>query len=83
MNKTEILVKVATGELSPADAVSLLQDDKPAGLTYKVSEKGALSVYGLQRFPVSLYINQWEKLLADVESLKTFAEENAARLTRK
>jgi hypothetical protein len=36
---------------------------KPVGLTFKVSEKGGVSVYGLGRFPVTLYYQQWVRLL--------------------
>jgi hypothetical protein len=46
----------------------------------KVSEKGAVSVYGLGRFPVTLYQEQWQKLLAMSEEIKTFIDENKAGL---
>jgi hypothetical protein len=46
----------------------------------KVSEKGAVSVYGLGRFPVTLYQEQWQKLLALAEEIKTFIEENRSKL---
>ena len=46
----------------------------------KVSEKGAVSVYGLGRFPVTLYKEQWEKLLAMSEDIKKFIAENKDRL---
>jgi len=46
----------------------------------KVSEKGGVSVYGLGRFPVTLYKEQWEKLLAMTDDLKKFIQENAAKL---
>jgi hypothetical protein len=46
----------------------------------KVSEKGAVSVYGLGRFPVTLYQEQWTKLLAMSEDIKTFIVENKDRL---
>jgi len=49
----------------------------------KVSEKGGLSVYGLGRFPVTLYQEQWEKLLARTGDLKTFIGENRDRLKKK
>jgi hypothetical protein len=41
-------------------------------LSFKVSEKGAVSVYGLQRFPVSLYKRQWERLLDAAPKLRAF-----------
>ena len=46
----------------------------------KVSEKGAVSVYGLGRFPVTLYQEQWQKLLGMGEDIKTFIEENKDKL---
>jgi len=49
----------------------------------KVSEKGALSVYGLGRFPVTLYREQWEKLLAMTDQLRAFIADNDAALKRK
>ncbi len=54
---------------------------KGAGEIYfKVSQKGALSVYGLGRFPVTLYKEQWERLLARLEDLKKFIKDNEANL---
>lgn len=52
-------------------------------ITFKVSEKGAVSVYGLNRFPVTLYKDQWEKLLDKAEDLRAFILENAEKLTVK
>ena len=49
----------------------------------KVSEKGALSVYGMGRFPVTLYKEQWLKLLGIAEDLKKFITENDSRLKAK
>jgi hypothetical protein len=46
----------------------------------KVSEKGAVSVYGLGRFPVTLYQEQWLKLLGMADDIKTFIEENKDKL---
>ena len=52
-------------------------------LSMKVSEKGALSVYGMGRFPVTLYKEQWLKLLAIAEDLKKFIQENDSKLKTK
>jgi hypothetical protein len=49
----------------------------------KVSEKGALSVYGMGRFPVTLYKEQWLKLLDMSSEIRTFIAENDARLKAK
>lgn len=57
-----------------------LKRSRASGLTMKVSEKGAVSVYGLGRFPVTLYKEQWEKLLAMSDGIRSFIAENAAQL---
>ncbi len=50
---------------------------KPKAITLKVSEKGALSIYGLGRFPVTLYRGQMERLIASVPQIKAFIETNS------
>jgi len=52
-------------------------------ISMRVSEKGALSVYGLGRFPVTLYREQWEKLLGVAEEIRTFIRENDRALKKK
>lgn len=52
-------------------------------LSMKVSEKGALSVYGMGRFPVTLYREQWEKLLGMSDEIRKFIQENDAKLKKK
>jgi hypothetical protein len=52
-------------------------------LAMKVSEKGALSVYGMGRFPVTLYKEQWLRLLAMAEDIKAFIEANNDNLKSK
>ena len=52
-------------------------------MSMKVSEKGGLSVYGLGRFPVTLYREQWEKLLAMGDQIREFIQENDATLKKK
>ena len=49
----------------------------------KVSEKGALSIYGMGRFPVTLYKEQWLKLLGIADQIKKYIEENNSRLKTK
>jgi hypothetical protein len=59
---------------------------KPAGrgqLSLRVSEKGALSVYGLGRFPVTLYREQWEKLLGLADEIRRFVQDNDSLLKKK
>lgn len=50
------------------------------GVSLKVSDKGGLSVYGLGRFPVTLYPEQWTKLLAMSDEITAFIEENRGKL---
>ena len=85
MTNEEILKKVAAGEITPEQAGKLLVSEAPArGTLYcKVSEKGAMSVYGLQRMPVTLYIEQWTRLLEFSDTLKQFLKDNDDKLKRK
>ncbi len=52
-------------------------------ISLKVSEKGGVSVYGLGRFPVTLYKEQWAKLLATSDQIKSFIEQNDHLLKKK
>ena len=52
-------------------------------VTLKVSEKGGLSVYGLGRFPVTLYKEQWTKLLAMADEIRDFIKEHDSELKAK
>ncbi len=54
-----------------------------SNLAMKVSEKGALSVYGMGRFPVTLYKEQWLRLLTMADEIKAFIEANQDRLKSK
>ena len=56
---------------------------KGGGLEFRVSEKGGVSVYGLGRFPVTLYYEQWMRLLDSGDALRAFLEENKSRLKHK
>ncbi len=61
-----------------------LKKAKPGRATgMKVSEKGGLSVYGLGRFPVTLYKEQWVKLLDMGEDIRAFIKENEGKLKAK
>lgn len=86
MNKEEILSKLAAGELNVEEAQKLLEqfdNQKRADLYCKVSQKGALSVYGLQRMPVTLYAQQWERLLDFGDEIRSFIKNNNSQLNRK
>ncbi len=52
-------------------------------LEFRVGEKGGVSVYGLGRFPVTLYYEQWIRLLDASDALRKFLEENKSRLKLK
>ena len=57
---------------------------RPRGqMSLKVSEKGGLSVYGLGRFPVTLYREQWEKLLGMAAEIRQFILEHDQQLKKK
>ena len=86
MNKEEILAKLQAGELSVEEAskqLASLDTLKRGQLYCKVSEKGGVSVYGLQRMPVTLYMEQWDRLLNYGEELKSFIAANSSKLKRK
>lgn len=85
MKKEEILAKVASGELTIEEATKMLTDSEPkrGSLYCKVSQKGAVSVYGLQRMPVTLYVEQWERLLNFGEDIRQFVADHDSELKRK
>lgn len=90
MTSQDVLAKVASGEIKPDEAAQLLAAMNGKGkangqLTYKVSSKGAISVYGMGRFPVTLYAEQWERLDSETERKRRaeFIKANAKQLTRK
>ena len=71
--KEELLKRIAELEQQA-------QARKPSTLEFRVSDKGGISVYGLGRFPVTLYFEQWTRLLASADDLRTFMEENKGKL---
>ena len=60
-----------------------LKQRASSAVRMKVSEKGAVSVYGMGRFPVTLYKEQWLKLLDMSSEIRAFIAENEARLKAK
>ena len=74
--KEELLARIAELEKQTGSKRSGRMD-------FKVSEKGGVSVYGLGRFPVTLYYEQWVRLLDASEGLRQFLEENKSRLKLK
>jgi hypothetical protein len=60
-----------------------LKTQRTRAVTLKVSEKGGVSVYGLGRFPVTLYKEQWARVLDMADEIRAFIKENDARLKAK
>ena len=75
-SKEELIARIAELEREAAGR-------RGGGLQFKVSEKGAVSVYGLGRFPTTLYFEQWQKLLDSADALRAFLEENKSKLKLK
>jgi hypothetical protein len=72
--KEELLARIAQLEKEAT------KTKRSGPLSFKVSEKGAVSVYGMGRFPVTLYYEQWVRLFAAAEDLTAFIEENKSKL---
>ena len=86
MTREEILQKLAEGKIKVDEASKALAqlDQAQKGTLYcKVSPKGAMSLYGLQRMPVTLYVEQWERLLDFTDELRQFMKEHDKELKRK
>ncbi len=66
-----------------AENEALRKGNPRGGTTLKVSEKGGVSVYGLGRFPVTLYKEQWAKLLDMADEIRAFIRENDSSLKTK
>jgi len=66
-----------------AELEKQVQGRKRGTIDFKVSEKGGVSVYGLGRFPVTLYYEQWIRLLDHAEQIRQFMEDNKAQLKMK
>ena len=74
--KEELLARIAELEKQAGGG-------KSGSLQFKVGEKGGVSVYGLGRFPVTLYYEQWIRLLDAADDIRTFLEDNKSRLKLK
>ncbi len=72
MSKDQLVALVAQLQAQPARKLSL-----------KVSAKGAVSLYGMGRFPVTLYAEQWERVFAARTEIEAFIKANAATISRK
>ncbi|HMF00722.1 MAG TPA: hypothetical protein VKK06_12620 [Terriglobia bacterium] len=74
--KEELMARIAELEKQ-------MGSKKSGRLEFKVGEKGGVSVYGLGRFPVTLYYEQWLRLLGAADELQLFLEENKGKLKLK
>ncbi len=66
-----------------AELEKQVQGRKKGAIEFRVSEKGGVSVYGLGRFPVTLYYEQWIRLLEQADQLREFLEANKSGLKLK
>jgi hypothetical protein len=60
-----------------------LKSQKKEGLRLQVSQKGAVSLYGIRRFPVTFYADEWDLILGQSDEIRTFIRENDGQLKRK
>lgn len=63
--------------------IAAMQAQQQQRITLKITEKGGLSVYGLGRWPTTLYASQWDRLITATPSIREFMTANASRLTEK
>jgi hypothetical protein len=75
-SKEELMARIA-------DLEKQVGGRKRGELEFRVGEKGGVSVYGLGRFPVTLYYEQWIRLLDSADRLRSFLEENKSQLKLK
>ena len=73
----------AENERLRAEVERLKKPVQRGQISMKVSEKGALSLYGLGRFPVTLYREQWDKLLGVGDQIREFIQEHDSELKKK
>jgi len=83
INKTSELAELRRQLAEALKLNEALKASKIKALSCKVSEKGAVSVYGLGRFPVTLYAEQWERVIDFSKSIQSFIAENKALLSVK
>jgi hypothetical protein len=60
-----------------------LKERGSASLRLQVSAKGGVSLYGVRRFPVTFYLEEWEKILGMADQIQAFLRENEGKLKRK
>jgi hypothetical protein len=60
-----------------------LKSQKKEGLRLQVSQKGAVSLYGIRRFPVTFYADEWDLILGETENIRSFIRDHDSELKRK
>lgn len=90
LNQAQVTTPAATPAVDVVTEIARLKAENAAlrngkpkaqpSITFRVSEKGAVSVYGLGRFPVTLYRTQWESLFNSVDAIKAFIRANESKL---
>jgi hypothetical protein len=86
LTRDEILAQMADKAITLEEAGKLLDELQKANMGHlycKVSQKQAMSLYGLQRMPVTLYVEQWERLLAFADDIRDFLKDHKTELKRK
>ena len=81
MNQETMTLEQQIEQLKAENA--LLKSQAPVRGDIKISEKGCVSVYGLGRFPVTLYASQWENLFGKQDAIKEFIIANIEKLSTK
>lgn len=80
--QSQLSLDEATRKIAELEA-KLLAEKTKKGLTLKIGQAGGLSVYGLGKWPVTLYKSQWEKLIAEIPAIQAFLVENDSLLATK
>ena len=84
MTNTQQSQRDALAALSKEQLIALLaRAQAPRAVTMKVGAKGGVSLYGLGRFPVTLYASQWERLADEIPAVLAFIKANASLVSRK
>lgn len=75
MNKKDILKKLANNEITPEEAEEMLEEKK---IEFKVTPKGCIGIYGLRRMPISLYLEELQKIREKIDdgTIDDFINEN-------
>ncbi len=82
MTQEQVLAIQAQMEALKAENAAL-KASKARGLSFKVSEKGALSIYGLGRFPITMYLSQWQSFRASIPAVDAFVAANLDKFKTK